>query len=140
MMEHYAGFVEQLATTHLRAESRVGAEATYQKAVESLLGEDNCFKIIFVSHLSIDRVRNNMRPLAIFHAFQPYDRPSTCLPGHNGHPECTHLLLLFFIDYLSMCLMSILVSLLTHLFDDLFPTVTVMTNTSLTAEWPPKFV
>lgn len=54
MMEHYAGFVEQLTAAHLRAESRVGAEATYQKAVESLLGEDNCFKIIFVSHHSID--------------------------------------------------------------------------------------
>ena len=54
MMEHYAGFVEQLTATHLRAESRVGAEATYQKAVESLLGEENCFKIIFVSHPSID--------------------------------------------------------------------------------------
>lgn len=50
MMEHYAGFVEQLTGAHLRVESRVGVEATYQKAVESLLGEDNCFKIVFVSH------------------------------------------------------------------------------------------
>jgi hypothetical protein len=50
MMEHYAGLVEQLTAAHLRAEYRVRAEATYQKAVESLLGEDNCFKIIFVSY------------------------------------------------------------------------------------------
>ena len=52
MMEHYAGFVEQLTAAHLRAESRVGTEAAYQKSVETLLGEDNCFKIIFVSHHS----------------------------------------------------------------------------------------
>ena len=49
VMEHYAGFVEQLAGSHLRAESRVGMEASYQKAVESLLGDENCFKLIFVS-------------------------------------------------------------------------------------------
>ena len=49
VMEHYTGFVEQLAGSHLRAESRVGMEASYQKAVESLLGDDNCFKIILVS-------------------------------------------------------------------------------------------
>ena len=50
-MEHYASFVEQLSGSHLRAESRVGLEASYQKSVESLLGDDNCFKIMFVSTL-----------------------------------------------------------------------------------------
>lgn len=49
VIEHYTGFVEQLAVSHLRAESRVGMETSYQKAVESLLGDDNCFKIMFVS-------------------------------------------------------------------------------------------
>ena len=49
VMEHYAWFVEQLTSSHLRAESRVGMEASYQKAVESLLGDDNCFKVMFVS-------------------------------------------------------------------------------------------
>ena len=49
VMEHFAGYVEQLTGSHLRAESRVGLEAAYQKAIESLLGDDNCFKIMFVS-------------------------------------------------------------------------------------------
>ena len=33
------------------------------------------------------RVGNNTWPTAIFRAFQPYDRPNTCLAGHNGRPE-----------------------------------------------------
>ena len=51
VMEHYASFVEQLSSSHLRAEARVGMETSYQKTVESLLGDDNCFKIMFVSDL-----------------------------------------------------------------------------------------
>ena len=35
------------------------------------------------------RVRNNRRPSAIFSAFQPYDRPNTCLAGHNSRPEAS---------------------------------------------------
>ena len=86
-----------------------------------------------------NRIRNNMRSSAIFCAFQPYDQPNTCLPSHNGRLPRTHWLLLFFIDCLAMYLVSILFSLLTLMFDDLFPVVMVMINTSLTAEWPPSF-
>ena len=69
-------------------------------------------------------IRNNMRPWAIFRAFQPYDQPNTCLHGHSG--LC---LMLFLINLPCAC-----ARLMT------FSTLAVMTITRLTIEWPPNFV
>ncbi len=49
IMECYSNFVEQLSASHTRAESRVAMESTYQRKVEGLLTDENCFKIVFVS-------------------------------------------------------------------------------------------
>lgn len=48
---------------------------------------NSCFRALSVWFLIASRVRYNIQPSAIFHAFQPFDRPNTCLHGHNG---CLH--------------------------------------------------
>ena len=49
-MEQYSAYVEQLTPSHTHMEGRAGLEVTYQRKVEGILGDDNCFKIVFVSH------------------------------------------------------------------------------------------
>jgi len=41
--------VDQLTPSHMHAEGRAGLEVTYQRKVEGILGDDNSFKIVFVS-------------------------------------------------------------------------------------------
>ena len=54
IMEVYTNFVEGLSSQHLRAESRARLELACQKKVESLLSDQNCYKItcvrIFLIH------------------------------------------------------------------------------------------
>ena len=47
-MDCYSNFVEMLSATQVRTETRVAVETAYQKKVEALLNDENCFKIIFV--------------------------------------------------------------------------------------------
>ena len=49
IMEQYSAFVDQLTPSHMHAEGRAGLEVTYQRKVEGILGDDNSFKIVFVS-------------------------------------------------------------------------------------------
>ena len=49
VMDCYSNFVEMLSATQVRAETRVAVETAYQKKVDALLNEENCFKIVFVS-------------------------------------------------------------------------------------------
>ena len=48
MMEQYALFVEQLTPAHCSMESRLPLEIAYQKKMEGILVDENCFKIKFV--------------------------------------------------------------------------------------------
>ncbi len=49
MMELYTGFVESIPPSFVRGESRLGAESAYQRKAESLMGDDNCCRVVFVS-------------------------------------------------------------------------------------------
>lgn len=49
VMDCYTNFVEMLSSSQVRSETRVAVEMAYQKKVEALLNEENCFKIMFVS-------------------------------------------------------------------------------------------
>ena len=49
VLECYLNFVEQLSSFHIKTESRVTLETAYQRKVEGLLNDENCFKIVFVS-------------------------------------------------------------------------------------------
>ena len=41
--------MEMLSSTQVRAETRVAVEMAYQKKVEPMLNDENCYKILFVS-------------------------------------------------------------------------------------------
>ncbi len=49
VMDCYTNFVEMLSSAQVRSETRVAVEMAYQKKVEGLLNDENCYKIIFVS-------------------------------------------------------------------------------------------
>ncbi|XP_064388294.1 paired amphipathic helix protein Sin3a-like isoform X2 [Halichondria panicea] len=47
MMELYTSFVENIPPSFVRGESRLGAESAYQRKAESLMGDDNCCRVVF---------------------------------------------------------------------------------------------
>jgi len=49
VMDCYTNYVEMLSSSQVRAETRVAVEMAYQKKVEAMLNDENCYKIIFVS-------------------------------------------------------------------------------------------
>ena len=48
MMEQFSCFVEQLSPLHCSFETRLPLENSYQRKMENILADENCFKIKFV--------------------------------------------------------------------------------------------
>ena len=48
VMEQFSVFVEQLSPIHISADQRLPLEMTYQRKIEGILANENCFKLKFV--------------------------------------------------------------------------------------------
>ena len=48
LMEHYSGYVEGLSEV-FSTPGLMSAEAQYQKKVEALLNDENCYKVVMVT-------------------------------------------------------------------------------------------
>ena len=48
VMEQFSVFVEQLSPVHISADQRLPLEMTYQRKIEGMLANENCFKLKFV--------------------------------------------------------------------------------------------
>ena len=56
VMEQFSVFVEQLSPVHISADQRLPLEMAYQRKIEGMLANENCFKLKFVGWAANEKI------------------------------------------------------------------------------------